>query len=111
VDDSILICKLFYDVLELEGHKIVGEAHNGVECIEKINNSSKVPDFILMDHQMPLKNGLETTEELLKINPYLKIIFLSADNTVRKKALKSGAVKFIEKPFSIHTLFNSINGL
>jgi two-component system chemotaxis response regulator CheY len=57
---------------------------------------------------MPLKNGLVATEELLKINPKLKIIFLSADLTVKDKAMSLGAILFIEKPFTINVLHNSL---
>lgn len=61
-----------------------------------------------MDHRMPLKNGLETTKELLEIDPESKIIFVSADYTVRNQAYEIGAVDFLEKPIELDTLVSMI---
>ena len=60
---------------------------------------------------MPIKNGIETTKELIKYNPKQKIIFVSADDSVKKEALKVGVVGFIKKPFEINTLFEIIEEL
>jgi two-component system chemotaxis response regulator CheY len=95
---------LFEQFLTLEGHQIVAKAYNGEEAIEIFNKFQLNPDIILMDHRMPLKNGLETTQVILNINPNSKIIFISADYTVRIKALKIGAIDFLEKPVNFSTL-------
>ena len=65
--------------------------------------------MIIMDHRMPQKSGIATTRELLKLNPDLKIIFISADISVKKEALAAGAAAFIEKPFHIDSLLASID--
>lgn len=57
---------------------------------------------------MPKKNGLETTKEILSLNPNCKIIFVSADYSVRDQALKIGAIGFLEKPIDFNTLFKMI---
>lgn len=57
---------------------------------------------------MPLKNGLETTKELLRIDPNCKIIFISADYSVKNEALEQGAIDFLEKPIDFSTLFKLI---
>ena len=72
---------------------------------------SEKPDIILMDHRMPVKNGLEATKEILKIDPNVKIIFASADTTVKTLALQAGAVAFHVKPFSMRDLFTTIEAL
>lgn len=61
-----------------------------------------------MDHRMPSKNDLEVTEEILSINPNSKIIFISADYSVRDKALKMGAIDFLGKPIDFTSLFRII---
>ena len=72
------------------------------------NNFKEKPDVILMDHRMPLKNGLEASKEILQINPDIKIIFITADQTIREEALSIGVADFIDKPFSIQDLITSI---
>jgi len=94
--------------LKLEGHEIVAKAFNGEEAINIYKNLQNAPDIILMDHRMPSKDGVEVTEEILSINPNSKIIFVSADYTVRDKALEVGAIDFLEKPIDFNTLFRII---
>jgi len=57
-----------------------------------------------MDHRMPGKDGIETTKEILEINPDIKILFASADLNVEGDALESGARSFLSKPFTIADL-------
>jgi two-component system chemotaxis response regulator CheY len=118
VEDEPVLLEIYTNILELKGHEVVGRASDGFECINKLSeligdkpSESTTPDFILMDHRMPVKNGLETMKELLTTNPDLKIIFISADITIRNEALSNGAVDFISKPFNMSTLFESIDYL
>ncbi len=53
----------------------------------------KKPDIILMDHRMPKKNGIEASKEILKINGKTKIIFLSADSSIKEEVLSIGVFK------------------
>ncbi|MFX0142392.1 MAG: response regulator [Candidatus Hodarchaeota archaeon] len=108
VDDDVDIVNLFEQFLKLEGHEIVGKAYNGEEALDIYRNFQDLPDIILMDHRMPSKDGLETTKEILSINLDCKIIFISADYSVREKALEVGAIEFLEKPIDFNTLFRMI---
>jgi two-component system chemotaxis response regulator CheY len=110
-----MLHELYQDMLRLKGHFVVGRAYNGKECLEILlsdqDNPGIDPDFILMDHRMPLKNGLDTTRVLLKKRPGLKIIFISADRSIHDEALAAGAVGFVTKPFNIQTFLNVIEDL
>ncbi|UCH90372.1 MAG: response regulator [Thermoplasmata archaeon] len=115
VDDEPFLHELYRDILELKGHKVVGEAYNGKECIEKLlkenPNPVKEPEFIIMDHRMPILNGLDTMKILLEKKPEMKIIFVSADVTVKDEAMAAGSAGFIKKPFNINTFFKYIGSL
>ncbi|MFX1462202.1 MAG: hypothetical protein ACFFBF_04045, partial [Promethearchaeota archaeon] len=56
----------------------------------------------------PIKNGLAAMIEILKLNKNEKIIFASADITVKKEALSIGACAFLDKPFKMHELLTVI---
>jgi len=58
---------------------------------------------------MPLKDGIETTKEILSMKSNTKIIIASADYTVKEHAKEAGAIDFLEKPFDFSALFNLIN--
>ena len=57
---------------------------------------------------MPVKNGLEATEEILKLDENIQVIFASADKSVREKALSMGVISFKDKPFTLQRLFSNI---
>ena len=96
MDDDKSLQLLYKKFLSLANFEVINFANNGEQAITMIQSLSKKPDIILMDHRMPVKNGIETTKELLSANGSLKIIFASADKSVREEALSIGAVSFIE---------------
>jgi two-component system chemotaxis response regulator CheY len=109
VEDDLSLQRLYEMMLTTFGFEVVDKASNGKEAIDKFKSLSPKPDVILMDHRMPVKNGIDTTIELLKFNSPTKIIFTSADNSVKGRALEVGAVSFIEKPFTVIQLQTEMN--
>ncbi len=75
----------------------ISEAKNGNEFINNI--LSNRPDIVLMDIEMPVKNGIEATKEALKIIPSLKIIALSmyAEENFYRDMIDAGAKGFLLK--------------
>lgn len=106
IDDEPVLHELYKNILELTEHTVVGEAFNGLEGYEKVCALEEKPDFILMDHRMPEKDGVTTTKELIEKYPDLKIVFVSADKSVKELALAAGATAFLGKPFSLEKLFS-----
>ena len=60
VDDHIMLRNGLAELLERKGFNILFEASNGKEFIEKLNKK-QLPNVVLMDINMPLMNGFETT--------------------------------------------------
>lgn len=104
VDDEVELLNLYKEMFEIFGHKVISTVSNGDEAIDQYEKLEEKPDLIILDHRMPVRNGLETAAEIMKMNPDEKIIFVSADQSVRKKALELGAIRFLEKPVDITTL-------
>ncbi len=61
-----------------------------------------------MDHRMPIKNGIEAAKEILKLSPDIKIIFASADKSIRDTLKSMGIEHFFLKPFDIEVFVNYI---
>ena len=95
-------------LLEAYGYTVIGSAKNGQEAVDMYKSFSNKPDIIIMDHRMPVKDGIEATKEILQINPKTKIIFASADNSVKEYAQSIGAISFKSKPFSNELLIKNI---
>ncbi|MHA1670196.1 MAG: response regulator [Promethearchaeota archaeon] len=110
VEDDHSLRSLYEKALSLNGYNVIGSAKDGEEAVRLYNDLKDKPDIILMDHRMPVKNGIEATREILanssKIKP--KIIFASADKTIKKIALSLGVTSFKDKPFSLERLFKNI---
>ena len=83
-------------------------ANNGEEAVFMFKSFSERPDIILMDHRMPLKDGLEATKEILKVDGTVNIIFASADKTIKEEVISMGIIAFLDKPFSLEKLVNQI---
>ena len=108
VEDDRSLRVLYQKALDLNGYKVIASAENGLDAVKMFKNFSEKPDVVLMDHRMPLKSGIEAAKEILELDNEAKIIFMSADSTVKEEALSNGAVSFKDKPFSLERLFNNI---
>ena len=101
VDDILENLKLLVDIFKHHNYEIV-VAKNGQEALDIVVGTN--PDLILLDINMPIKNGYETCTELKESDrtKNIPVIFLTASIEVEdeKKALGLGAVDFITKPFS-----------
>ncbi|TFF87775.1 MAG: response regulator [Promethearchaeota archaeon] len=111
VEDDKSIQILYKKFLDLYGFHVVGTASNGEEAVEMYKKFSPKPDIILMDHRMPIKDGLEATKEIMNLNNKnnkTSIIFASADKSIKDKALRLGIGGFLDKPFSLEKLIDQI---
>ncbi len=98
VDDSALVRSILKQVLsQTEGFSVVGEASNGEKAVEMA--AEMKPDLVIMDINMPIKTGLEATEEIMRDNPLPIVIFSTeVEAEVGFKAVSLGAVEVIKKP-------------
>jgi len=108
VDDELFIVELYRDILQLRGYRVVGTAFDGQEALKKYSQSSEKPDVVLMDHRMPIMNGVEATKQIIRMNPKAKVIFVSADVFIEKEAREAGAVDFLPKPFRMDDLIEKM---
>lgn len=78
---------------------LVSVANNGQEAVEKACESDY--DLILMDLQMPVLNGMDATELILKDKPKSIVVALTAnaDHRLKSKLLKAGFKDLLIKPF------------
>ena len=99
VDDSVIIRQRLKELFKKRGFDVVAEVESGEKAIIKFKEHK--PDIVTMDISMPGMSGIEAVEKLIKIDPNVKIIMLTAmgERTIVFKAIKLGAVNFIVKPF------------
>ena len=80
--------------------KVLYTCKNGKELSDKFTGSPmNIPDIVLVDVNMPVMNGIETTQWVVENSPQVHVMALSvedADNTILKM-LKAGAVGYLLK--------------
>lgn len=103
VDDSNMIRTRISRVVQnggLKGVVLAGLAKNGVEAL-RIARTTR-PEVVTMDLTMPEMDGIECITALLKFDPSIKILVVSAlsDKSTAIQALRMGARGFVAKPFT-----------
>ena len=91
--------------------KIVGEAGDGVEAIEKAG--ALEPDLILLDVGLPGMNGIETARRILALTPDARILFVSAHRTldIVEVAFATGARGYVLKDDAGHELLPAMSAV
>ncbi|HPF23180.1 MAG TPA: response regulator [Hyphomonas sp.] len=82
---------------------------DGVAFLEAVEDAA--PGCILLDVQMPRMDGLEVQEQLNARGVAMPVIVLTGhgDVNVAVKAMKAGAIDFVEKPYEKQTLVGALN--
>jgi DNA-binding NarL/FixJ family response regulator len=91
-------------------YKIIGRFNSGNELLEAGPEILFDSDLVLMDIEMPGKNGIETTKIINKIRPNLKVVALTMyiDKVYLEQLIESGFKGFVNKVDVCETLFPTI---
>ena len=112
VDDDKLIIGLLRDFfLEKEFIDINIVAYNGEDFISKLNDTTTIPDIVLLDLRMDKMNGIDTMAILKADFPSIKVVVLSSHykRSFMGFMLKSGANAFLPKNIELGNLLNILN--
>ena len=102
IEDEIDLIKVLKDTFEKENFQVF-YAENGEEGIEKFYE--KNPDLILLDINMPKKNGWEVCKEVREQSNIPIVMMTARDSEIDElKGLNIGADDYITKPFSLKVL-------
>ena len=111
-DDHSIVREGLKQLLEMEEDFIVvGQAANGLEVIENIDNYD--PDVLLLDINMPGMNGLQTIKELKRIGNDIKILILTIheDREYLMETMQMGAAGYILKDSDSASLYKAIRSV
>lgn len=108
VDDSLIMRRNISKIIESLGHRVVGEAKDGLESITLY--SKLKPDLVTMDITMPEMDGITAVKELKKIDKNVKIIMVTSHGQEEMviNAIRNGASGYLLKPINVIKLRDSI---
>jgi YesN/AraC family two-component response regulator len=96
VDDHHAARTTLRELLDWHSFQVCGDAQNGKEAIEKVIELK--PEIVLMDINMPVLNGIAAAQEIRRIAPSTKIVFLTVHEGPGFKAgTKPWAHGFVSK--------------
>ena len=111
-DDHQLFREGLKRILNMEEDlEVIGECGDGIQVVEFCNQV--MPDVVLMDINMPVENGVVTTERLRDIFPDVKVIILSIhdDESYVFETLRKGASGYLLKDMEAESLINAIRSV
>lgn len=111
VDDSNIIRRKIERCNDSEQFNVVATAENGAQAIDKFIEMR--PEVVTMDLTMPEMDGIACIQQLVAIDPEVKILVVSAlsDKATGIEALKKGAQGFLCKPFTEEELLEALTEL
>jgi len=88
--------------------QVIGEAGDGSALLSLLETNE--PDVILLDIQMPVRDGISTLPELKKLYPHIKVIMLSMidDQSMITKLMELGANSYLTKTSDPETIYSAI---
>ena len=106
-DDEALARMDLKEMLEEAGHKVVGQASDGVEAWELVKE--KLPDLAILDIKMPKMDGLQAAK-LIAHDGLTPVLLLTAfgDEEIIEKAKNSMVFGYVIKPVEEKVLFPAI---
>lgn len=114
VDDDLDDLMLFEDAInEIDPSVEIATAVNGVDALQKLGGElSRSPDFIFIDLNMPLMNGIQCLQEIKKIPELAQIpVIIYSTSSYEKDIIQTmnyGAFHYIVKPFSFQELCDKL---
>ena len=109
VEDEKDLVRVYVRLFQKRGIPVCFIAYDGNEAILKFIACSPKPHIVIMDYRLPTLNGIEVTKRILEIDPDTKILFLSADASVKEEALRCGAFIFLAKPVSLKVITDAVD--
>ena len=110
VDDEKTITELIMRSLKMMGDYSVERAFNGLEALEKYK--SFLPDIVVMDVEMPVMDGYESSSQIKSFDPGARILMLTGNPTdyrARKTIQEGIALTLLQKPVTLMDLNRTIS--
>lgn len=111
-DDHVMLRHGLASMIKNFGHDVLFEANNGEEIVKQVKEGKR-PDLILMDINMPVKDGYQTSAWLKDNYPDIKVLALSMldDENAIIRMIKNGARGYLLKESEPGELRSAINAV
>lgn len=106
-DEKLARDRLVRMIEKIPGHRVVGEAHNGRDALQKL--AAVKADAVLLDIRMPDMDGLEAARHIMQMETPPAVIFCTAYGEHALEAFDARAVGYLLKPVKAEQLEAALN--
>lgn len=112
IEDEVDLGNVVSEYLKLRGFSVIW-FKTATDALAYYSQHPLDQKLMIVDVQLPDKNGFELSTEMMKLNPKQAFFFLTAHNEKqdRLRGLKIGAIDYISKPFDIEELVIRIGNI
>ncbi len=109
VEDDILLSQMLSHLLKTHGYGITS-VYSGDKAIEMFEKLKKEIDLVILDFDLPEKDGYAVAQEIKQINPQVKIILTTGfiEPEIKQKIEKLNDILFFEKPYDPENILEVI---
>jgi PAS domain S-box-containing protein len=109
LEDDSAVRSVITRILSVQGYKTI-EAANGDDALREFEKHGGSIDLVILDVVMPGKNGKEVFDEMARVRPATKAIFMSGytGDVVIDKGVERENVDFLQKPLSLNMLLEKV---
>jgi CheY-like chemotaxis protein len=111
IEDDPDIRDSLRELLEMEGYSVAcaTNGQEGIDCLHHM--ASALPNIILLDLMMPVKDGIGFRQDQQKHPQWHSIptVIMSADGNARSKLANLGITTFLKKPVDLETVLETIS--
>lgn len=110
LDDEPTVCEVLREILEDLNYK-VSCFGDPIECLAQLGSNRC--DLLITDLKMPNKDGFEVLKEVQRIAPWIPVLMITGYGNIQNavKAMKAGAIDFMEKPLDKKNLVHKIKSI
>lgn len=109
-DDDESVRESLRKLLHGEGYQVIAVA-NGAEAVEAFRLEQNQIELLLVDLNMPLRNGWATLDRLIEMNPFLPVLIVTGQPNQSEMAEVAGVSALVEKPIDVPALLQLIQKL
>ena len=110
VEDDDAVRAPTAELLKMEGFKVL-QARTGEEAIQVVLQNRSTLDLLVTDIVMPKMTGHEVADQLLEMNPELKVLFMSGEDDRAANSRSKATSAVLRKPFRLGALKEKIHDL
>ncbi len=109
-EDQLEVRKLTTEILRTYGYRTI-EAADGEQALREFKKHRDEIELVILDVVMPKKNGKEVFEEIRRMQPGIRVLFVSGytGDVIIDKGIQDEKVNFLAKPLSASTLLKKVH--